>query len=157
GLVTSIADLAPWFGFLTTGRTLGVELRDALLERAVLADGTELPYAYGLYHWTLGETRAFGHGGGLPGYRSSGLVLADRGLGVGVVSNQSAVDVVELSNRIARGLIGAAEPPGRVYAPGEVFSGDFHDPEFDDVITVEPVDEGRITAGGLEYGWVPAE
>ncbi|MFC7714002.1 serine hydrolase domain-containing protein [Nonomuraea recticatena] len=33
GLVTSVAGLAPWFGFLADGRVLGTDLRDRLLER----------------------------------------------------------------------------------------------------------------------------
>ncbi|WP_433347432.1 serine hydrolase domain-containing protein [Microtetraspora malaysiensis] len=33
GLVTSVSQLAPWFGFLADGRVLGTRLRDALLER----------------------------------------------------------------------------------------------------------------------------
>ncbi|MGW2220609.1 serine hydrolase domain-containing protein, partial [Nonomuraea sp. NPDC001684] len=68
GLVTGVADLAPWFGFLADGRVLGADVRSALLERTTLADGAVLRYARGICHLTVGELDAYGHAGGMHGY-----------------------------------------------------------------------------------------
>ncbi|MGW4474457.1 serine hydrolase domain-containing protein [Nonomuraea sp. NPDC004354] len=140
GLVTSVAELAPWFGFLADGRVLGADLRDRLLERGVLADGTIQPYALGIYHgddW-------FGHAGGMHGYRSNLLYLPDPGVGIAVLSNQTAIDPVRLSHRLVRLLLGAAEPPKpapAASAPPERLH--WHDPAGDGTLTLEPAD-GRL-------------
>ncbi|MEU0565021.1 serine hydrolase domain-containing protein [Nonomuraea sp. NPDC005983] len=139
GLVTSVAELAPWFGFLADGRVLGAELRERLLERGVLADGTVQPYALGIYH---GEGW-FGHAGGMHGYRSNLLYLPDPGVGIAVLSNQTAVDPVSLSHRLARLLLGKEEPPKP--APGTMAPPErlhWHDPAGDGTLTLEPTAEG---------------
>ncbi|MBB2910715.1 CubicO group peptidase (beta-lactamase class C family) [Streptosporangium becharense] len=139
GLVTSVADLAPWFGFLADGRVLGADLRERLLERGVLADGTVEPYALGIYH---GENW-FGHAGGMHGYQSNLLYLPDPGVGITVLTNQTAVDPVKLSHRLARLLLGREEPPKPgpgTPAPPERLH--WHDPMGDGTLTLEPTAEG---------------
>ncbi|MFD8564764.1 serine hydrolase domain-containing protein [Streptosporangium canum] len=139
GLVTSVAELAPWFGFLADGRVLGADLRDRLLDRAVLADCTVQPYALGIYH---GEDW-FGHAGGMHGYRSNLLYLPDPGVGIAVLSNQTAIDPVRLSHRLARLLLGREEPPRP--EPGTPASPErlhWHDPAGDGTLTLEPTAEG---------------
>ncbi|WP_157253726.1 serine hydrolase [Nonomuraea typhae] len=158
GLVTSVADLAPWFGFLADGRVLGVDLRDRLLERGVLADGTVQPYAMGIYHgdgW-------IGHAGGMHGYRSNLLYLREQNVGVAVLCNQIALDPVSLSHRLARVLLGRQEParpePGPLPPPRRLH---WHEPVADGTLTLRPVAEGlevedlgTFTAGadGRWYG-----
>ncbi|WSB67164.1 serine hydrolase [Streptomyces decoyicus] len=79
GLATSVADLAHRLGFLADGRVLGADIRAALLERAVLADGTVHPYALGVYHFTVGGKAAYGHAGSVDGYRSQLLYVPETG------------------------------------------------------------------------------
>lgn len=147
GLVTSVRDLAPWFGFLADGRVLGADLRDALLERAVLADGTTLPYAMGLYHHEVAGRRAFGHAGGMHGYLSDLLFLPDDGLGLAVLSNQLQIDPLALNERLVRLLLGAppepGQEPGALPLPGHEH---WHDPVSDATLEVRAGDDGLEVA-----------
>jgi hypothetical protein len=143
GLVTSVRDLAPWFGFMRDGRVLGVDLRDALLERAVLADGTTLPYAFGVYHYELAGRPAFGHAGGMHGYLSNLLYLPGEDLGLAVLSNQRAIDPLAQTERLTRLLLGV--PPAAGHAPARLplpAHGHWHDPVSDAVMTVRAADDG---------------
>ncbi|MFI6291210.1 serine hydrolase domain-containing protein [Nonomuraea sp. NPDC050790] len=156
GLVTSVADLAPWFGFLADGRVLGADLRDRLLERGVLADGTVQPYAMGIYHgdgWIA-------HAGGMHGYRSNLLYLTEANVGVAVLANQIALDPVALSHRIARMLRGRAEPPapepGRLAPPRRLH---WYEPTADGTLTLR-VEDGNVVvpemgtfAAGADGRW----
>ncbi|GLX02372.1 serine hydrolase domain-containing protein [Microtetraspora sp. NBRC 16547] len=172
GLATSVSDLAPWFGFLADGRVLGADLRDALLERAVLADGTVLPYAFGIYHTEVAGRPAYGHAGGMQGYLSNLLYLPDPGFGVAVLSNQTAIDPVALSERLARVLLGEppiADRPGTGAAPeqgqehgqkqGQAPTGHWHDPAGDGTLTLGVGPDGRIelVLGGAPVEFAPAE
>ncbi|MER7210962.1 serine hydrolase domain-containing protein [Streptosporangium sp. NPDC020072] len=149
GVVTSVADLAPWFGFLADGRVLGDDLRRQLLEPTVLADGTALRYASGIYHTPMAGSAGYGHAGGVPGYLSNLLYLPEAGFGVAVLSNQTAVDPVRLSERLARALLG--EVPGALFEPAEtvdpaveVPAGHWHDPVGDAFLTLEAAENGRV-------------
>ncbi|MFD7617232.1 serine hydrolase domain-containing protein [Streptomyces sp. NPDC059802] len=75
GLATSVADLAHWLGFLADRRVLGADIRAALLERTVLADGTVHPYALNVHHFTVGGKAAYGRAGSVDGYRSQLLYV----------------------------------------------------------------------------------
>lgn len=148
GLVTSVRDLAPWFGFLADGRVLGADLRDALLERAVLADGTALPYAFGIYHHDVAGRPAFGHAGGMHGYLSNLLYLPEEDLGLAVLSNQRDIDPLALTDRLARLLLG--EQPEQVREPGRLPAPDhahWHDPVSDATLTVQVTDAGLDVSG----------
>ncbi|MEU6998206.1 serine hydrolase domain-containing protein [Nonomuraea sp. NPDC046570] len=152
-LVTSVSDLASWFGFLADGRVLGADLRDALLERAILADGTVLPYAHGIYHTTIGDLPAYAHAGGMHGYVSNLLYLPGPDLGIAVLTNQSALDPIGLSEGLAAALTGqrpAAKPvlleAGRAEAARPPLLGHWQDVAAGEAISLAPVAEGRIAA-----------
>ncbi|WP_067139180.1 serine hydrolase domain-containing protein [Microtetraspora malaysiensis] len=159
GLATSVSELAAWFGFLADGRVLGADLRDALLDRAVLADGTVLPYAFGIYHTEVAGRPAYAHAGGMHGYLSNLLYLPDPGFGVAVLSNQTAIDPVKLSDRLARVLLGeppvAEQPPAA--EPMPVPAGHWHDPAGDDTLTVGEGTDGAIelVVGGVPVTFTP--
>lgn len=155
GVVTSVADLAPWFGFLADGRVLGSGLREALLERTVLADGTVLRYANGICHLAVGELSGYGHAGGMHGYVANLLYLPEPDLGVAVLTNQSGLDPVGISLRVARALTGqtSVTRPATVDAPtGEAARGDllghWLDPATQATLTLEAAPEGRISMTG---------
>ncbi|WP_433424571.1 serine hydrolase [Microtetraspora malaysiensis] len=150
-------NLAPWFGFLADGRVLGTRLRDALLERGVLADGTVLSYAHGIFHWKVGELDAFGHTGGMHGYVSNLLYLPGPDLGVAVLTNQSALDPVGLSRRLALELTGQREDSENVArgrAPAPVV-GHWYEEATDTPITVAEAGEGRVAIVQQEAEFAP--
>ncbi|MEU8325347.1 serine hydrolase domain-containing protein [Nonomuraea sp. NPDC048881] len=150
GLVTGVADLAPWFGFLADGRVLGADVRSALLERTTLADGAVLRYARGICHLTVGELDAYGHAGGMHGYVGNLLHLPEPGLGVAVLTNHSGLDPVGLSLRLARALTGQEPAPRPAPAPRAdaeaarpALLGHWHDPETDATLTLEPAGDDQ--------------
>ncbi|MEV0585242.1 serine hydrolase domain-containing protein [Nonomuraea sp. NPDC050310] len=155
GLVTSVADLAPWFGFLADGRVLGSEVREALLERTVLADGTVLPYAQGICHLDAQGLRGYGHAGGMPGYVSNLVHLPDSGLGVAVLTNHSGLDPVGLSLSLARtlGAPSVPSPASRpVASPAPVrradLVGHWRDPQTEATLSIEAAPDDAISVTG---------
>ncbi|MFF4381071.1 serine hydrolase domain-containing protein [Kitasatospora sp. NPDC001547] len=155
GLATSVADLAPWFGFLQDGRVLGADIRDGLLRRADTGDGQEWPYALGLYHTTIAGHPAFGHAGGVPGYRSQLLFMPDTGLGVALLGNNSSIDAAKLATRVLRLAAGLPEDdPVELTAgpaaarPAARLAGDWLDPRSDLTLRIEAVGDGRIRVHG---------
>ncbi|MEV4251370.1 serine hydrolase domain-containing protein [Streptosporangium canum] len=146
GLVTSVTDLAPWLGFLADGRVLGADLRDALIERAVLKDGTLLPYGHGIFHFPAGTEAAFGHSGGVDGYRSQILHVPSTGIGVVVLANKVALNPGAIAVEIAS--MGApARRPARAIPAG--LTGLWHDPAADTFVEVTAT-ESEITVDGEE-------
>ena len=153
GLVTSIADLGPWLGFLQDGRVLGSEVRDALVRCEGAVGEASRPYALGLAHLNVGGHRALGHSGAVPGYRSQLLFLPDAGVGVAVLSNNSsiqprqmAVDALQLATRLA-----SNEAPQSVAADTaatDALVGYWVDPATDVTVRVERTDEGRVALSG---------
>ncbi|WP_214408990.1 serine hydrolase domain-containing protein [Sphaerisporangium fuscum] len=163
GVVTSVADLAPWFGFLADGRVLGADLRETLLERTVLADGSVLPYARGICHIAVGELSAYGHAGGMHGYVGNLLYLPEPGLGVAVLTNQSALDPVGISLRLARALTGQAPETRSALAgaaAGEsartALLGHWRDPASEATFTLEPGEDGGLSMTGSLHNAVLA-
>lgn len=148
GVATSVADLAPWFGFLADGRVLGADLREALLERTVLADGSVLPYALGICHYPVGELAAYGHAGGMHGYVCNLLYLPGPGLGVALLTNQSALDPVGLSTGLARTLTGQPQVAKPAPCAGKHLLGHWEDPASGATLTLESAQEGGITVSG---------
>ncbi|MFI6316968.1 serine hydrolase domain-containing protein [Nonomuraea sp. NPDC050556] len=153
GVVTSVSDLAPWFGFLKDGGPLGADLLEALLERTVLADGTELRYALGICHQTVGDLAGYGHAGGMHGYVSNLVYLPGPGVGVALLTNHSGLDPVPRSVGVARALTGQEPAPQPVLSSdGEekrvALLGCWQDPASRATLTLEPSDLGEIAMSG---------
>jgi CubicO group peptidase (beta-lactamase class C family) len=120
GVVTSVSDLAGWQHFMLTGATLGTDIRDGLLEPAVLADGRRLPYALGLEITAVGGHRVYLHSGHIDGFRSALAYLIDGGTGVAVLANRDDTFPAEIAVRIAGRLAGVASAPRQrgLWPPG---------------------------------------
>ncbi|MFE4197084.1 serine hydrolase domain-containing protein [Paenarthrobacter sp. NPDC056912] len=110
-LVTSIADLAPWFGFLQNGRGLGVEIRDGLLAQVGPTGSKPREYAHGLIHSVIGGEAVFGHAGSVQGYRSQSLFMPSKNVGVALLSNNSSVDTDKVGAELLLLAAGLSEEP----------------------------------------------
>jgi CubicO group peptidase (beta-lactamase class C family) len=88
-VVTSLADLAAWHGFMATGTVLGADIRDGLFAGQILTDGTPAGYALGLASIEVGGEPAWWHSGSWAGYRSAVIYLPDRRAGVSVLANRN--------------------------------------------------------------------
>ncbi|MCA1710581.1 MAG: beta-lactamase family protein [Actinobacteria bacterium] len=89
GLLTNLVDLGRWAAFLGTGEVLGVVLRDALLERIRLTDGTALDYARGLQHRRRRGVDLVEHGGSFVGFRAHLVQAPEQGCVVAVLGNRA--------------------------------------------------------------------
>ena len=88
-VVTSLADLAAWHGFMASGAALGADIRDGLLAGQILTDGTPAGYALGLASIEVGGEPAWWHSGSWAGYRSAVIYLPDQRAGVSVLANRN--------------------------------------------------------------------
>ncbi len=70
GVYSSIEDMARWDRNWFTEEVGGEGFSDRLLQVGGLADGTELPYAFGLSRGEYRGRETVGHGGALAGFRS---------------------------------------------------------------------------------------
>ena len=160
GVVTSIRDLAAWQHFMLTGAALGADVRDALLEPAVLADGRRLPYALGLEITTVGGRDVHLHSGHIDGFRSALAYLIDAGVGVAVLANRDDTFPAEIAVRIVERLAGVAAPalPAPLAAPAALaaqpaVTGVWYSPELDAHVAIGAADDGTVTQaeGGGVY------
>jgi CubicO group peptidase (beta-lactamase class C family) len=160
GVVTSVSDLAGWQHFMLTGATLGADIRDGLLEPAVLADGRRLPYALGLEITTVGGRRVYLHSGHIDGFRSALGYLIDGGVGVAVLANRDDTFPAEIAVRIAERLAGAdaPAPPARLgeraaVAAQPAVTGLWYSPELDAHMAIGAAGDGTVThvEGGTTY------
>ncbi len=145
GLVTSVSDLAPWFGFLADGRVLGADLRDQLVEN------TAFKYSFGIYPIRIGELDGFGHAGGVPGYRSQLIYVPSAGIGVSLLSNQSRHDPVAIAAKVARIVTGQPQPVVDA-TPGdaEALAGHWFNEITDAAVEIE-LSDGGIRFQGEEF------
>jgi len=152
GVVTSVSDLAGWQHFMLTGAMLGTDIRDRLLEPAVLADGRRLPYALGLEITAVGGHRVYMHSGYIDGFRSALAYLIDDGLGVAVLANRDDTFPAEIAVRIAERLAGVAAPaaPARLgeraaLAAQPAVTGLWYSPELDTHMAIGAAGDGTVT------------
>jgi len=152
GVVTSVSDLAGWQHFMLTGATLGADIRDGLLEPAVLADGRRLPYALGLEITAVGGHRVYLHSGHIDGFRSALAYLIDGGAGVAVLANRDDTFPAEIAVRIAERLAGvdAPAPLARLgeraaLAAQPAVTGLWYSPELDTHLAIGAAGDGTVT------------
>jgi CubicO group peptidase (beta-lactamase class C family) len=101
-VVTTLADLAAWHGFLHDGRVLGADLRRLMLARTVLTDGRVTSYGLGIRHEQVGGVSGFGHSGAMWGFRAHSVAVPATGLSVAVLANRSDADVEDMAWRALR-------------------------------------------------------
>ena len=87
-IVSCLADFGQWHGFLRDGRVLGRDIRNQLIQRAVLDDGRISSYALGIDNERRGDTVVQSHSGGMWGYTAFSLVDQTSGLSVACFSNR---------------------------------------------------------------------
>src|SRR5215470_4045160 len=160
GVITSIRDLAAWQHFVLTGAALGADVRDALLEPAVLADGRRLPYALGLEITTVGGRDVHLHSGHIDGFRSALAYLIDAGVGVAVLANRDDTFPAEIAVRIVERLAGVAAPappaplaPLAALAAQPAVTGVWYSPELDIHLAIGAAADGTVShvEGGTTY------
>ena len=161
-IVTTLADLAAWHSFMATGAVLGADIRDGLLARQVLTDGTQIGYALGLESIDVGGNSAWWHSGSWAGYRAAVIYLPGQRAGVSVLANRndryaSYVALAVASALVAgddpaahyQALAGLPAPPERAGAGARGLAGLWHEPDRDVFVEFE-ADGGQLVL--REYG-----
>jgi CubicO group peptidase (beta-lactamase class C family) len=109
-IVTSIADLAGWHAFMASGAGLGSDIRDGLLVRPALTDGSTLGYALGLASVSVRGTPAWWHSGSWAGYRAAVVYLPELRAGISVLANRDDRYASHVALAVATALIGGEDP-----------------------------------------------
>ena len=114
----------------------------ALAEEQKYPDGTPTRYGNGLVRSKLGEFRAFGHSGGLRGWRLSRRHVPEKGLSSIVLFNHEAL-VEEAASNILKRILDIPFDKPKDIAPTPEWDGVFFDADARRAITVK-ADKGKI-------------
>ena len=115
-VVTTLADLASWHSFMATGAVLGADIRDGLLARQVLTDGSQIGYALGLESIDVGGNSAWWHSGSWAGYRAAVIYLPEQRAGVSVLANRNDRYASHVALAVASALVAGDDPAARYQA-----------------------------------------
>jgi len=156
GILTTVSDLGTWNQALTDGRLGGPEFLQMMHRRGALSDGSEIIYAGGLQHGSLGGVRSITHTGSTAGYRAFLGRYPDQGLSVAMICNASNVSTGGMGGQIARAFLGSevvdGVPQDAVQVPTamlEEYAGLYRDPVTGNTRTL------RLASGALRDGNTP--
>jgi CubicO group peptidase (beta-lactamase class C family) len=158
GIITSLGDLGRWFDFMLNGAVLGGDIRDKLLETAVLVDGRALSYSLGLETSSVGRHRIHWHSGSIDGFRAALAYLLDRRIGIAVMANRDDTFPAEIAMAVAGRLCGVEPPavPPRLdretaLAAQSAVAGLWYSPALDVHMELRANEDGTLTQ--LEHGY----
>jgi CubicO group peptidase (beta-lactamase class C family) len=159
-VVTSLADLAAWHGFMASGRTLGADIRDQLLDARPLTGGEPTGYGLGLQAITVEGRPAWWHSGSWAGYRAAVLYFPEHHIGVTTLANRDDRYASHVAVVVAAALLSGGDPArryrelGGAPAGGEIaraaanaVAGVWHEPEQDSFMDVA-ADGEQLLVGG---------
>jgi CubicO group peptidase (beta-lactamase class C family) len=108
-LCTTAGDMAAWAAFLQGSPEFPAgdagAFRDLILTRGVLESGELLTYAFGLALWEFEGCSVISHEGGADGFRANMITFPDRGTTVLCLTNNDAIDPVEMTKRASKIMI----------------------------------------------------
>ena len=101
-IASSARDLAVWARALYSGRVLGLEGSNAMLDfSGSLLLRSRIPYGLGVEKFTVAGRTAYGHGGRLMGARSAIRYLPTESMSIAVVINTDRGDPAVIANALA--------------------------------------------------------
>jgi CubicO group peptidase (beta-lactamase class C family) len=108
-LCSTAPDLARWMQALAGGGALSAAEWAQMITPAALADGSTVPYGFGMGVGELGGHRSIGHGGGINGFTSHMAYLPDDELVIVVLNNTDSQLSGRLGDALAREALGVPE------------------------------------------------
>ena len=109
-LGSSVLDLVRWMVALGAGDVVGPDGLEAMTTRRRLPRGEEIGYGLGLFVGEMAGHRLIEHAGGINGFLSQLAWYPDDDLIVAVLANSGSAEPGPLQARIARAVLGVAEP-----------------------------------------------
>jgi len=106
GLLSTAGDLVRWQMALGSGKVVRPESFTQMCTSAVLPNGHDTCYGFGLRLIEWAGMRRVEHGGGIFGFNSMLLWLPEQDLHVAVISNGESLDSAELADAIACAILG---------------------------------------------------
>lgn len=103
-------DLVRWTEALVSGRVVSEGSYAQMVEPTRLAGGQVQPYGFGLGRARLGEHDAIQHSGGIFGFSSFMAYYPASDLTIVVLANSDATNTGVIHQKIARAVLGIAEP-----------------------------------------------
>jgi CubicO group peptidase (beta-lactamase class C family) len=104
-LCSTVRDLVTWQRALAGGRVVSAKSFALMTTADTLNDGKRLSYGFGLVPGQLGTHKSVSHGGGIPGFTTSGMFFPDDNVNVAVFSNSDGVPD-PLASNISRAVLG---------------------------------------------------
>ncbi len=128
-LLSSASDLVRWEIALGAGKVVKPESYVQMTTSALLANGEETGYGFGLGMETWEDRRRISHGGGIFGFTSMLMTLPDDGVTVAVLSNSDSLNPGKVADAVARLALGLKnfEPKDLALSAEEItrFTGQF--------------------------------
>lgn len=110
-LCSTVLDLLSWSTALRSGRLISTASYEQMVTPAVLNDGREVPYGFGLRPLTrLEGHRSVSHSGGVNGYTSQLDYYPDADLDIVVISNTNGRHVQRFADTVAKWALGIPVP-----------------------------------------------
>jgi CubicO group peptidase (beta-lactamase class C family) len=100
-LFTTVEDDAKWLVNYETAKVGGKDAISQMYEQAVLSNGKQITYAFGIEIDTYNGYKRIGHGGSDAGYRTYTVRFPEEKLGIVVFSNLGQVNPIDLSMKVA--------------------------------------------------------
>lgn len=128
-LLSTAGDLVRWEIALSSGKVVSPGSYALMTTSAVLADGKETGYGFGLRINEWEGRRRVWHGGGIFGFNSLLVALPDDGVTVAVITNSDAMSPRNIADAVARLALGLAdfEPKDLALSPADLtrYCGEF--------------------------------
>lgn len=109
-LCSTVGDLARWARALAHGQVVGAASYERMIAPTPLPGGEPRPYGYGLATGRLGPAPYVSHGGGINGFISQLAYYPEADMAIAVLSNSQSANSTAIEKRIARRVLGIAEP-----------------------------------------------
>ena len=105
-LHTTVNDLLKWLENFETHTVGGVRAYEMMQQPAVLNDGTEQPYGFGIAIQPWNDQPVLSHGGSWAGFRTWLAYFPDSRLGIVVLGNSADFNSSQTGTAVARAMLG---------------------------------------------------
>lgn len=109
-LISTGEDLVKWSMLLTTGKVVKPESFTLMTTPAILPDGENTQYGFGLGVKEWEDRPCISHGGGIHGFNSMLMYLPKEDVHIAVISNGEPLSSGKVANAIASAALGIEKP-----------------------------------------------